>query len=301
MRQSPLGPTLLASLCAVAAAHSGASFPATLEVDLIFPRMNETYPRVYPFPVVFAIQGASAAWPHELSFSWDAFDADRTRHVSGMLPDFSKGGNASSPDLAMVPWTQGDLPEGNDPPYVIAGIDLIANSSSSAFSMTWSALFRRDCTAEGVETGTGGSKPDIVGSVQWRIADDAPKLSIVPADGSCPQTRTPNTLGLAGAAEGDATCVMLEDGARLRPEPQPCAVKASPELASRVTQSMLATSRCTGVSWPDERLVGRCEISSKDDKSGSSRPGPAVGVVALGVFSFAAGFLGLAVSPGRAF
>lgn len=296
--------SLLANLCALAVAHGGASFPATLEVDLIFPRMNETYPRVYPFPVVFAIQGALAAWPHEFSFSWDVFDSDRTSHVSGMLPDFSKDGNDSSSSTA-EPWTKGDLPEGNDPLYVIAGIDLFALSSSANFSMTWSALFRRNCTADGVETATGGTKPDIIGSVQWTISDDAPELSIVPVDKSCPRpedtmTRTDNTLGLAGAAEGDPTCIVLDD-ANLRPKPDPCAVRASPELASRVTQSMLATSRCTGVSWPDDKVVGRCEINSSDDDdddSGSSKPGPAVAAIAIGVFSFLVGFASLAVSSG---
>lgn len=63
---------------------------------------------------------------------------------------------------------------------------------------------------------------------------------------------------------------------------------------------MLATSRCTGVSWPDDKVVGRCEINSSDDDddSGSSGPGPAVAAVAIGMFSVVVGFVSLAVSSG---
>ncbi|KAL6235795.1 hypothetical protein BDW75DRAFT_239887 [Aspergillus navahoensis] len=42
------------------------SYPATIEVDLLFPR-NETYNNMTGFPIVFALQNADAA----STFGWD--------------------------------------------------------------------------------------------------------------------------------------------------------------------------------------------------------------------------------------
>lgn len=289
-------------MCALAApAQSEATFPATLEVDLIFPRNNEGYSRIYPFPFVFAIQGAAAAWPHEFSFTWEAFDGDRSHHDLGAQPDFSGAGNKSS-SMAIKQYTSGNLPEGNDPLYVIAGTDLIVNSPSSYFSMTWSADFHQNCSTNGTKSDPASfTRPRITGLVRFTISDLDPELHIAPPDGSCPRPNdtkvdTPNTLGLAGFADDEPTCIILDED-NLRPKPDPCAVKGSPELASRVTQSMIATSRCTGVSWPDEKLTGRCDSNGNPPKSVSSRPCPSVAAVGLCVFvSFAAGFAGLAVS-----
>ncbi|RDW86377.1 uncharacterized protein DSM5745_03019 [Aspergillus mulundensis] len=51
----------------------GISYPATIEIDLLFPR-NETYNNMTGFPIVFALQNADAAG----TFGWD-FDWQFTR------------------------------------------------------------------------------------------------------------------------------------------------------------------------------------------------------------------------------
>jgi hypothetical protein len=41
-----------------------------MQVDLVFPRNNSYYQRVWPFPTVFALQNFSAGWEYNPSFFW---------------------------------------------------------------------------------------------------------------------------------------------------------------------------------------------------------------------------------------
>ncbi|KAL0934796.1 uncharacterized protein CTRU02_209387 [Colletotrichum truncatum] len=40
----------------------GAATPADIEVDLVFPVANQTYKKIWPFPIIFAIRNASQLW-----------------------------------------------------------------------------------------------------------------------------------------------------------------------------------------------------------------------------------------------
>lgn len=54
------------------------TFPATFEVDLLFPR-NETYAPSWLMPVVFAIQNPSLAVPLSASIQWNMWEGSNTR------------------------------------------------------------------------------------------------------------------------------------------------------------------------------------------------------------------------------
>jgi hypothetical protein len=41
----------------------------TGQLDILFPRPNETYKRVYPFPVVFALHNPAALWPYGFKYT----------------------------------------------------------------------------------------------------------------------------------------------------------------------------------------------------------------------------------------
>ncbi|KAG4288710.1 hypothetical protein FPRO06_03532 [Fusarium proliferatum] len=45
-------------------------FPIGLGVSLIFPRLNETYRPVFPFPIAFALTGPAKAWPYGFKLQW---------------------------------------------------------------------------------------------------------------------------------------------------------------------------------------------------------------------------------------
>lgn len=44
--------------------------PTTVQIDIVFPRQNTTYPPTASFPLVFALQGASAAWTFGYFLEW---------------------------------------------------------------------------------------------------------------------------------------------------------------------------------------------------------------------------------------
>ncbi|KAF3063090.1 hypothetical protein CFAM422_010430 [Trichoderma lentiforme] len=69
---------LLASLMTAMGAKSiSPTLPATLEVDLLFPR-NETYAPSWLMPVVFAVQNSSLAVPLGVSIQWRMWEGNNT-------------------------------------------------------------------------------------------------------------------------------------------------------------------------------------------------------------------------------
>ncbi|KAJ4854214.1 uncharacterized protein T069G_11193 [Trichoderma breve] len=70
---------LLASLMtAMGAKSTYPTLPATLEVDLLFPR-NETYAPSWLMPVVFAVQNSSLAVPLDVQIQWTMWEGNNTR------------------------------------------------------------------------------------------------------------------------------------------------------------------------------------------------------------------------------
>ncbi|KAL5087857.1 hypothetical protein Trisim1_007508 [Trichoderma cf. simile WF8] len=70
---------LLAGLMtAMGAKSTSPTLPATLEVDLLFPR-NETYAPSWLMPVVFAVQNSSLAVPLGVSIQWSMWEGNNTR------------------------------------------------------------------------------------------------------------------------------------------------------------------------------------------------------------------------------
>lgn len=58
------------------------NYPATIEIDLLFPR-NETYSSSHSIPVIFAIQNAASAWALGFDFDWSM---SSTSNLSGVAP-----------------------------------------------------------------------------------------------------------------------------------------------------------------------------------------------------------------------
>src|ERR1700684_4363211 len=67
------------------------TLPITIEIDLIFP-LNQTYSRIDPFPVIFIIQNATAAWNFGFEFYWN---------ITG-VPDETPGREAFGPGFLFV-------------------------------------------------------------------------------------------------------------------------------------------------------------------------------------------------------
>ncbi|KAH7166569.1 hypothetical protein EDB81DRAFT_639778 [Dactylonectria macrodidyma] len=110
-------------------------FPVDLQVTLIFPRPNETFYPVYPFPVVFAISGAAALWPYGFNFGW----------LLESPP--SDGGRSSMEFSSLTPggYTSGSLNSAAEPYYYISGSEVFVNSSASDWTLGWTVSIPQEC------------------------------------------------------------------------------------------------------------------------------------------------------------
>ncbi|SPN96554.1 uncharacterized protein DNG_00077 [Cephalotrichum gorgonifer] len=242
--------------------------PTTLEVDLVFPRPNETHQRTWPFPIVFAIQGAKNIWPYQLFFNWELRNLERTENNTRGETVHDRG---DYEDVGLpTQYTNGKVPGDEDIFYYIDYTVRIGEYRNTNFSIMWSAGIRGNCSKGGevsVSSPSQGPEPRIKGFALFQVSDDAP-MDIAMDSCLSPQLNDGerNTLRIGGTVT-PSQCIFYDEE-NFRPEPNPCAVKVDSALASRVTESMLARSGCKDVSWPDE-VDGPCDVEKEDEPSGA--------------------------------
>jgi hypothetical protein len=81
---------------------------STIEIDLVFP-LNQTYAPINPFPVIFIIQNAAAAWNFGFQFLWN---------INGTSDEEGTGREAFGPGLLFV--TPDSCHPAPSDPYIIA-------------------------------------------------------------------------------------------------------------------------------------------------------------------------------------
>ena len=117
----------------------------TAQIDMLFPRPNETYKRVYPFPVVFALHNPAALWPYGFKYTWQLMALDRSTSPGwGTFPNATAGVE-----------TSGTF-EGPDPLINIFATDVVVNTMTKACFIHWHLFTVHNCTpaAEGAEDTT---------------------------------------------------------------------------------------------------------------------------------------------------
>lgn len=249
----------------------------TLQLDLVFPRPNATHQRTFPFPIIFAIHGAKSLWPHHLLLRWGLRNTENAGSPGGSdFGDFTDIGSAAR-------WTASDYLGDDEPYYYISSSDIVGESNDTDFWLRWDAVLPANCSKG--DTWPGFSEldtpqygqpgaPRVRGYAEFRVSDDAPMDIAV--DSCFPVNNTfvdgeRNTLRIGGTVTPSQCIFYDEDNFRL--EPKPCAAKADSALASKVTETMLASAGCTGVVWPDE-VDGQCpNESSEDDEDDAGRLG----------------------------
>jgi hypothetical protein len=255
--------------------------PTTLERDLVFPRENETYLRIYPFPLVFAVQEAKNVWPYGLRVRWTLF---------GWTPD----GPNSTTDIGGMPEaprrTQGEYPRGDDNAlYIVNATGALMNNSLPNWTLHWGFNFDSSCYTPPVEPRISYVRE---GKVSFFVTNDTTigKLpDIALKEGSCP--RPLGTMRFDSQSfHGNCLAPLLPDA---DPKPDPCRVVADESLAAQVTRTMLEEASCPSATWPDPTgLLGYCpwymrnETSQEPSISAKSASPSAILAVALslGVF-----------------
>lgn len=232
-------------------------FPANIEIDIIFPR-NETYAAVAPFPIVFAIQNAKAAWDFGFHFDWELSNESGLQDSGGLFAE----------NTTQFP----------SDPYIFINYTLgLEDWGSSAadlrsWNLSWTFSFYGNCTDTAdsweLQTGVtnsagtmqfssvaGGASPDILAAANTS-GGCALFGSIVPVQANL--TNCPH-IGDTGIGQN------------------PCGVKIDESVASMISASVTPTTTVgissTGISTMAGVSTGTGTTASSSE---SARPNGAV-------------------------
>ena len=224
MRRNPL--VLL--LPSVALAADMIPFPATLEIDVVFPR-NDTYAVVAPFPVVFAFQNAAVFFGFAGQFSWEL------TCKNGSLTGRSNLQSEETPPPAEPffyvnisrPLNQVSniLKEPNPEPFPFW------RGNSDTCTLNWALHYYSNCTVlpDGRTLIEGGTFKDQKGSLNFTIAPGAK----IPADTLGAYPDCPIYGGSVQVASNITTCPHIGSDPAA---PNPCGIKFGSVAASVVAQ-----------------------------------------------------------------
>ena len=213
------------------------ALPATVEVDLIYPR-NETYAPAPHMPVVFAIQNSALAAALDPSFYLQLWRADLNYSVAFDFNLRTVTANFSS----------------SDPYFAYFGTNTL-NQTEGLWALQWEVRFR-NCSRQGpgtqlkrqdytgfvmFTTKNGAAQPDLVAAAAENACDGRKGFAFNVTDLMIPFTEPKND---DGSYDGrNASCAILSP--MPAPEPQPCLVKMDAAAASSITAAISATP-CVG-------------------------------------------------------
>lgn len=294
---SPLFACILGTLAGVAAKK--VTYPATLELDVVFPRENGTYAPQSYFPIVFGLQNATAGWPLGLYVAWSVQPYNSLFPSLTPKRDNSTSSNNSSGNTPFQSFP--GLPTGgaegassppSDPYFFIGSANLATNETVQDWTLQWRFEVSRNCSADGstydsntttttegsvsFKTTNGGEMPDVVSG--WCSGPSSPSS---PSNTSSDLWRwgysTALAFGIRSVAnatgeEGSGTCAVLEDPA---PTPDPCALQVGGAVAASVSSAMMAATSCTTGAWPG--ITAPCTTQKTSSAAdGTMQLGPVV-------------------------
>lgn len=207
------------------------ALPSNVAVDLVFPR-NDTYNPADTFPVVFALQGASAAWTFGFFFEWRIRRAQNCEGECGIV---------DTGRLSVDQGEFGTVSFGSEDYYLYEdestslsgnwGLGVAAGDFQGAYSLEWDFSFLRNCSDDGGALQSEGGRTDFSGSNTF---------SVVP--GASPDIRRqledcPISGGVIGVQANLDGCPSLGANAA---EADPCVVEVPDDIISNVVTQMAA-------------------------------------------------------------
>jgi hypothetical protein len=154
-------------------AANALSYPATLELDVVFPR-NDTYAVVAPFPIVFAFQNAGAFWEFGAVFQWSVSCHNLSLAGSSSVTA-SRTSSPGEPyiyvNASYSPNIRSDLSPGRGP-FPLWGGD------RDACKLDWLITYVSECTRypNGSVITSFGAVQGISGNVNFTLAPSGGKL-----------------------------------------------------------------------------------------------------------------------------
>lgn len=229
---SGIGLAGLLSLFFTSSLAQDITLPSNVAVDLVFPR-NDTYNPADTFPVVFALQGASAAWTFGFFLEW------RIRRAQGCQGEC---GIVDTGRLSVDQGEFGSVSFGSEDYYLYVddsttlsgnwGLGVAAGGFEGEYSLEWDFGFLRNCSNDGGSIQSEGGLTDFSGSNTF---------SVVP--GASPNIREqledcPISGGVVGIQANLDGCPSL--GAT-GIEADPCVVEVPDDVISNVVAQMAAS------------------------------------------------------------
>lgn len=229
---SGMGPTGLLYLLIASSLAQDVDLPSNVAVDLVFPR-NDTYNPADTFPVVFALQGASAAWTFGFFLEW------RIRRAQGCEGEC---GIVDTGRLSVDQGEFGSVSFGSEDYYLYEdesttlsgnwGLGVAAGGFEGAYSLEWDFGFLRNCSDDGGSIQSEGGLTDFSGSNTF---------SVVP--GASPNIREqleecPISGGVIGVQANLNGCPSLST---TDVEADPCVVEVPGDVISNVVAQMAAS------------------------------------------------------------
>jgi hypothetical protein len=247
-----------------AGAVTALKYPATVELDLVFPR-NDTYNNLTSFPVVLAAQNAEAAFDWGYTFSWD-IRGPGSNNLAATGTVYQGGDNPAPPDSVDNVWIVSDT----------AVNATVLRAGTYRFEWEWSST---SCLESGnriiIQSGVSAS-----GKMHFSIVTDGSGASFTQAalTGECPVYQDRFTSGRST----DAGCP-IRTAKEPDNEPEPCRARLDDTMAACIVANLTGEgdgSACAklqagGGNGADKNNMGSRQISW--------------GILALGGAAFAAG------------
>lgn len=229
--QSGVGLAGLFSLFLTSSEAQSVTLPSNVAVDLVFPR-NDTYNPADTFPVVFVLQGASAAWTFGFFFEW------RLRRAQGCEGEC---GIVDTGRLSVDQGEFGSVSFGSEDYYLYEdesttlsanwGLGVAAGGFEGAYSLEWDFGFLRNCSDDGGAIQSEGGQTDFSGSSTFSVVPGA-SPNIREQLGECPISG--GAIGVQANLDG---CPSLSATAA---EADPCVVEVPDDVISNVVAQLAA-------------------------------------------------------------
>jgi hypothetical protein len=217
---------------------SAATYPATVEFDVVFPR-NDTYAPAELMPVVFAIQNPQAAVPLTLGIEWSL---QRLGSSGGPLA-------GSFVDLAWANFS-------TDPYFVVLSTNQL-NATEGSFGLLW-VLHSGNCSGNLPGATQLGSSIGY-NNIKFTTKNGAQQPSLMTGPDMCPiENLTFNVTGTLPVADpiqysDRNVCAVVSEPP---PPANPCAVKVNDSIASSISVAITASACST----PHPILTSGCPV-----------------------------------------
>lgn len=218
------------------------TIPSNIGIDIVFPR-NDTYHPVDPFPIVFAFQGATAAWNYGFFFEWRTRQAENCEGECGVV------------DSGQLAVQQGDPTSGasfgeDDYYFFVSSSRGLSRAGNLAYNLEWDFGFQRNCSAS--DGGSAQSIGTISASniVGFRTQADA-NPDVRQQAKSCPIQG-----GIVGIQADLSGCPQLgETGIKT----DPCVIEVPNDVVNQVAQDF----ETGGTTTPSTPPSGTTEVSGQ--------------------------------------